>query len=425
MTKVREAHSPVRHPRPVTPELGLEAPSESAHVAESLDDDPVRVGHVLDVFWPGYPGSFVYRIATNPLLKGPLFCNRRVNAGSLPHDNVTTPRLSKVLRRRIEGAFSVKLGRYLAAKANEWEWRQFLRRAKPDVLYVHFGDVAVRFLPLLSKTEIPFVVTFHGSDVNAATYRNDYLPKLRQVFAKAAYCHFVSETLLREAVSIGCPEEQARMIYLGMPIPNATVEYTDRTDSCRFACAASFVPCKGHETLLKAFAKVLRQLPRASLDLYGTGPLRDRLAWVVSELGLDSSVCFHGEIPQGDVQTAFLTKTDVVLLASRRDDLGRREGLPLTLNEAAAVGLPVVATRCGGISELVRHGETGLLVESDDVDSLADAMTALGQQPAVRVKLGTEARSLVLEHFNAERQFPKLARLLRRAAERKDTSSLS
>jgi sugar transferase (PEP-CTERM/EpsH1 system associated) len=158
-------------------------------------------------------------------------------------------------------------------------------------------------------------------------------------------------------------------------------------------CVARLDPVKDHGTLLAAFARLRAARPDAHLTLVGGGPERATLEALTAALGLLGAVTFAGE--RHDVASV-LAAFDVFALASRS------EGLSLTLLEAAAAGLPAVATRVGGNAEVVVDGETGLLVAPADPAALAAALAALAARPD-RAALGAAGRARVVRHFSAER----------------------
>lgn len=149
------------------------------------------------------------------------------------------------------------------------------------------------------------------------------------------------------------------------------------------------VPVKGWDILVQAFSKVLHHVPRARLLLVGSIQDPDEAAMYrdvvarVRRLRLDPYVVFAGtrnDIPQ------ILASSDVFAMPSRS------EGLGLALVEAQAAGLPCVATRVGGIPDVLEHGQNGLLVAREDADGLADALLQLVRQPEVRAQLSQGAR---------------------------------
>lgn len=154
---------------------------------------------------------------------------------------------------------------------------------------------------------------------------------------------------------------------------------------------ARLVPDKDHDTLLKAFARLSPRHPEAQLWLVGNGPRRPILEQQVQNLGLSARVKF---LPvQQDLRPLY-QQADLFVLSSRA------EALPNVILEAMAAGLPVVATRVGGVPEAVMPEATGLLVASGDDAGLAAALGRLLDDPEERRALGRQARQRVLDHFS-------------------------
>jgi glycosyltransferase involved in cell wall biosynthesis len=151
-----------------------------------------------------------------------------------------------------------------------------------------------------------------------------------------------------------------------------------------------FAPPKNHALLIEAFAQVRTHTPLYLL-LVGGGELEDAVRQQVVELGLQERVRFLGV--RADVP-AILNASDLFVLSSRW------EGNPMSVMEAMAAGLPVVSTAVGGVPELVREGETGLLVPSGDAAALARALQALVDDPARREAMGKAARQHAITHFD-------------------------
>lgn len=148
---------------------------------------------------------------------------------------------------------------------------------------------------------------------------------------------------------------------------------------------------KGHEYLIEAIPAILKSFPEARFLLVGDGPERGKIIQKAKDLGLQGKVLFPGE--RQDV-TDVLSAMDLFLLSSIF------EGLPLSVLEAMAVGLPVIATRVSGTPEAVLHEMTGLLVPPADTGAIAAAAIALLGDPERRRRMGQQGRLLVLHHFH-------------------------
>ncbi len=154
---------------------------------------------------------------------------------------------------------------------------------------------------------------------------------------------------------------------------------------------ARLVPDKDHDTLLKAFAHVSPHHPDAQLWLVGNGPRREVLEQQARNLGLAARVKFMP--PEHDLRPLY-QRADLFVLSSRA------EALPNVILEAMAAGLPVVATRVGGVPEAVVPEATGLLVSPGDDAGLAAALGRLLDDPEARRAMGRQARGRVLGHFS-------------------------
>jgi glycosyltransferase involved in cell wall biosynthesis len=142
----------------------------------------------------------------------------------------------------------------------------------------------------------------------------------------------------------------------------------------------------------------------------GEGPDRAALARQIKEAGLGDRIELLGARTSLEL-VELLRAADLVAAPSVPSRDGRREGIPVALMEAMAMGLPVVASRLSGIPELVEHDKSGLLVEPGDVGGLADAIELLCSEPALRRRLGGEAREKVLSEFDLNTNAAALAEL--------------
>jgi L-malate glycosyltransferase len=161
-------------------------------------------------------------------------------------------------------------------------------------------------------------------------------------------------------------------------------------------------PVKNYPGLLRAAARLARKFPNLEFLLAGDGPLRPELERQARELGLASQVHFLGD--RQDIP-ALLASLDIVVSTSLSESLSN------SVMEAMAASLPVVATRVGGSPELVRDGETGLLIPPNDDASLASAIERLLTHPELRAAFGSKARKFALERFSAAsvvRQYEEL-----------------
>jgi glycosyltransferase involved in cell wall biosynthesis len=162
------------------------------------------------------------------------------------------------------------------------------------------------------------------------------------------------------------------------------------------------VAIKDVPTLLTGFAGLLDRCPRSRLVIVGDGMLRESLQKVASDLGIGSNVRFAGW--KHDLPSVY-GAMDVVALTSRN------EGTPVALIEAMAAGVPVVATAVGGVPDVVKHDETGLLIASGEPASLADALYRVASDEELCRRLGANARRDVALRFRSQRLVNDIAGL--------------
>jgi glycosyltransferase involved in cell wall biosynthesis len=171
---------------------------------------------------------------------------------------------------------------------------------------------------------------------------------------------------------------------------------------------ARLVEKKGTDVLLQALARIAPNLHWRFVHV-GGGPLSRRMVHLASELGISARVEWRGALTQ-DQLIAEYRKADLFALASRIARDGDRDGLPNVLAEAQSQALACVATRVSAIPELLRDGQSGVLVEPDDPDALARALEALIANPARRRALGQAGRSRVVKSFALDANLEALAR---------------
>lgn len=158
-------------------------------------------------------------------------------------------------------------------------------------------------------------------------------------------------------------------------------------------------PVKGHRYLIEAMPKILANFPDVRLKIVGAGPLLDKMRALATSLGLDKAVEFTGFVD--DVHQARCSM-DIFLLPSIS------EGFPLSIMEAMAAGLPVAASRVGGIPEIVRHGETGLLFPAKNPDAIAEAVIKMLTDFESSCRMGVRGRQRLMRLFTPEIYIEKL-----------------
>jgi glycosyltransferase involved in cell wall biosynthesis len=203
----------------------------------------------------------------------------------------------------------------------------------------------------------------------------------------------VSETERREGVAARTCDPARTVVILNGVDPQAAVIRThEGVDRPRLVSVGRLKAPKDFPTLLEAVSRLAHQ--PLDLRVIGDGPDRAALEEMIQALGLDTRVQLVGD--RDDV-LALLGESDCFVLSSTS------EGLPISILEAMAAGLPVVASDVGGVHELVAPDVTGLLVPARDPAALAQALGSLLVDASVRARLGAAARAAVEERFNVDR----------------------
>jgi glycogen synthase len=272
-----------------------------------------------------------------------------------------------------------------------------LKRAfTPALVHVNIvGPSALFHLETIGAYPIPSLVTLHGAHQAQILQPTGRDRLLGQVLHSATWVTCVSAASLAHARQL-VPEiiPRSSVIYNGVEEP-PLLPVSLPIDQPRLLCLGRLAPEKGIDVALTAFASIVERFPQARLIIAGDGPSRMDLQRQATELGLAQAVEFIGWVAPLKVPALLNTATVVVMPS-------RREGLPLVALEAALMARPVVATRVGGLPEVVMDRETGLLVEERDSESLAEALLFLLEHPEVAAQMGSAARRRVREVFSFE-----------------------
>ena len=277
-------------------------------------------------------------------------------------------------------------------------------------LHAHFANDAAtlaRYLSILSG--IPYGVTAHAYDI----YQDPFL--LRPNLASASSVFTVSRSNLRFLLSMedAASWDETRFSVLRCGIDLDDFPYRAPSPPrvpARMLCPARLVPKKGHSVLIEAVRQLRDSGTPIELTLAGDGPLRESLEAQVAEAGLVDAVELPGTIDSDRVRDLMLD-SDGVAIASRVAEDGDRDGLPVALIEAAALGVPVVSTDVSGIPELVTR-DNGWLVPPDRPDLLAEAVrSALAESHDARVARTRRARHTVENEFSLASQIDTLRQL--------------
>lgn len=271
-----------------------------------------------------------------------------------------------------------------------------LKRAlAPDLVHLNTLGPSVLFhLQSTRSWTAPVLLTMH-SPVREETVPPDTLSgrALRSASWVSCNSRAVQADLCRYLPEIS---PYCSVVHYGMDAPHLQPAARPH-EPPRIVGYGRLVSDKGFDVAVRAFATVIRRRPDARLILAGDGAARPDLERLVHRLGLSDAVTFPGIVAPEDVP-ALVDGASLVVVPSRWD-----EPFGLVALEAALMARPVVATRAGGLVEVVAHGETGVIVDKDDPDALAGAILDLLADPACADRMGIAARARALERFSWDR----------------------
>jgi colanic acid/amylovoran biosynthesis glycosyltransferase len=297
---------------------------------------------------------------------------------------------------------------------------KLLERRPARLVHAHFGPDAVYALKLARALSVPLVTTFHGFDatVSAAAmlrsrspYLANYVMHRKQLARGGAMFLAVSRHIHAKLLALEFPPANTRLHYIGVDTRAITPPLV-RAATPRILHVARLVEKKGTSYLIQAFAHIAAHHPRLELVIIGDGPLRGVLEAQAAASGFGARIKFLGSQPN-QVVLRHMQEAALFALPSVTSASGDTEGLPISILEAAASGLAVIATTHGGIPEAVQDGVTGILVPVRDDEALAAALETLASDEAARLRMGQAARTLIERDFNLASQTSILEQIYR------------
>jgi colanic acid/amylovoran biosynthesis glycosyltransferase len=295
--------------------------------------------------------------------------------------------------------------------------QNILSKTDARLLHIYFGQIAVHLLPLIRSWKKPSIVSFHGADVTIDMNKPAYRETTRQMLAAVKLVLVRSESLRRAVIHLGCDERKIEIQRTGIPLdefPFRERNFVAAATEWRFVQAGRLIEKKGLPVTLRAFALFLRQHPNANLTIAGEGPLLGQLRNLTGELNINGRVSFTGFMSQEQLREIYYA-SHIFLHPSQRGHDGNQEGIPNSMLEAMASGLPVFATHHGGIPEAIQNGVSGVLVPEGDHEKLAAALLHAAQDPGFLSRIALNGAEIVRKNFDLRAQAQRLEEIYLRA----------
>ncbi len=287
-----------------------------------------------------------------------------------------------------------------------------------DIIHCNYGPNG-ELGALLKRIGIPghLTVSFHGYDMSKYLHGRSDNP-YSVIFEEASLLLPVSEFFRNRLIDMGAPPEKTVVHRMGIDLDyfHFRERYLRPDESVRLLTIGRLSEKKGIEYALKALYKTIRHYQDMGqditfrYDIVGDGPLSEKLQMLVTELGLNGTVIFHGSMTHGSIRE-MIEDSHIFILPCTTSSVGNMEGIPNVIKEALASGLPVLSTWHSGIPELVEDGVSGFLVPERDVDSLSERLVYLTDNPGTWSGMGAAGREFVEAHYDERRLNDRLLRL--------------
>jgi len=277
---------------------------------------------------------------------------------------------------------------------------QRIKLLNPDIIHAesHLFLPSLQAVRKAKEMGKPCIVTIHGVFAERGPFVNflqfAYMRTLGlEIFKNANRIICLTRTDANEIIKIGCPEKKIRII------PNAVDTEKFKPSKVRrddlIVWTGRFVPEKGIEYLIKAAKIVCENIRYCRFLLIGHGPLKQKILKLISKYGIERFVDIIGPLARDKI-AKILKSATIFAFPSLR------EGMPLSVLEAMACGLPVIGSNVPGIKDIIIDGENGILVPPRNPEKLADAILTILNDRTLRQKIGQNARELILKKYSWE-----------------------
>ncbi len=269
----------------------------------------------------------------------------------------------------------------------------------PDIIHLIDAHIFPSIKQIINWNKTKLIVTFRGFDTLVQPHTDpDWKTALLELYETAHQLHFVSNHLLEKAVELGAPRTKCHVIYQSVdPGDFKPTERLNQSDTVNIISTGRLVWEKGYIYALEAIAQLHQTYKNINYAIWGNGPDIHLLNHHIQRLGLTDCCSLRGEGSKAEL-AKHLSESDIYLLPSLS------EGVPNSILEASAIGLPVVSTLVGGIPEVVQHGKTGLLAPPANSSELAKQLEQLLLDKAYAVSLGKAGHEWMSTHHTPEQE---------------------
>lgn len=271
---------------------------------------------------------------------------------------------------------------------------KLIREFNPDILHAHYAS-SCGLVAALSGFH-PFVLSVWGDDILEFPRKSPiHRFAIKKTIMRADYITATSHMLAGKTLELIGHQKKVEIIPFGVDLNIFKPQPIHKDDTIKIGTVRSFTPKYGLEYLIRAFAKLRQKYQNISLSLIGDGPLRQTMQSLAVSLELGESIIFAGAIPNAEVADK-IRDFDIFVMPS----VGEGDIFGVAAVEAMATGLPVVATRVGGLPEVVDDGRTGAIVEPANIDSLVNGIEPYILSGDLRKRHGLQGRAKAEKYYD-------------------------
>ncbi len=287
--------------------------------------------------------------------------------------------------------------------------KEYVNKNNISLLHAHHGQFGILLLPFKERTNLPLVTSIRGRDATLANQPANYLENMKLLFDQGERFFPVCDYLADKISLWGCPAEKIRILYGGVDLNQFKYRSPKQDDSQNILSIGRFVEKKGHHILMQAFQKIKDKFPNATLTIIGRGELEGYLKTLSNQLNLGESFRLLNYLHKDKIHD-HMASADLFCAASLEASNGDVEGIPNTIKEAMATGVPVISTFHAGIPELVTHNEDGILVKENNVNELAEAIEFMLNNRQLWKEYTIRARNKIEQKFDQNKQLLQQAK---------------
>ncbi len=315
------------------------------------------------------------------------------------------------LKYSLLSLFNVDIERYEDEKIAD-----SLLQNNVSMIVAHFGQMGAKLLTVKRLTGLPMMVVFHGYDVWNHNQLKQFQQQYSDLFVEAEAIVGVSRSICSRLIELGCAENKLHYLPAYVHPKFFEAKYNiEKVKSISFLSVGRFSKTKSPYLTILAFSEVLKKLPESKLVMIGHDDgegLFEACLILAKALEIEDKIEFKGATSSDEVLQEMLLATIYVQHSVTTPLEGDKEGTPVGIMEALALGLPIVATDHSGIGELIDHGKNGLLVKELNYKDMAQQMIKLALDQGLRETLGAEAANSARSNDRIYRSLNKFSEII-------------